>query len=183
MTVVTQAKKGKDSDTISALREALDVGRRSELDQAYQEGGAFLRSIGFEANAEISRILDVAMNPNSLFVTLRDKKRAGNASARRLDVEQDMKPVVDCLRSCGLEQAQIVKVISDHPAVLCYSPDERIKPFFEYLASIGIGPEKIARRPSLLGLEVNASLRRIVNYLQEVDGKTVEELAQLLETI
>lgn len=59
---------------------ALDVGRRSELDQAYQEGGAFLRSIGFEANAEISRILDVAMNPNSLFVTLRDKKRAGNAS-------------------------------------------------------------------------------------------------------
>ena len=30
--------------------------------------------------------------------------------ARRLNVEEDMKPVVDCLRSCGLEQAQIVKV-------------------------------------------------------------------------
>lgn len=58
---------------------ALDVGRRSELDQAYQDGGAFLRSIGIDSNAEISRVLDVAMNPNSLFVTLRDKKRAGNA--------------------------------------------------------------------------------------------------------
>jgi len=57
----------------------LDVGRRSELDQAYQDGGAFLRSIGIESNADISRVLDVAMNPNSLFVTLRDKKRAGNA--------------------------------------------------------------------------------------------------------
>jgi hypothetical protein len=66
--------------SLHACRTALDVGRRSELDQAYQEGGAFLRSIGFEANAEISRILDVAMNPNSLFVTLRDKKRAGNAA-------------------------------------------------------------------------------------------------------
>ncbi|KAK9908578.1 hypothetical protein WJX75_009901 [Coccomyxa subellipsoidea] len=140
--VVALAKKRKDSDTINALREALDVGRRSELDQAYQEGGAFLRSIGFEANAEISRILDVAMNPNSLFVTLRDKKRAGNAAARRLNVEEDMKPVVDCLRSCGLEQAQIVKVISGHPAVLCYSPEERVKPFFEYLASIGLGADK-----------------------------------------
>lgn len=66
--------------SLHACRTALDVGRRSELDQAYQEGGAFLRSIGFEANAEISRILDVAMNPNTLFVTLRDKKRAGNAA-------------------------------------------------------------------------------------------------------
>ncbi|EIE21495.1 hypothetical protein COCSUDRAFT_56708 [Coccomyxa subellipsoidea C-169] len=181
--IVTLAKKRKDSDTISALREALDVGRRSELDQAYQEGGAFLRSIGFEANSEISRILDVAMNPNSLFVTLRDKKRAGNASARRLNVEEDMRPVVECLRLCDLNQAQIVKVISDHPAVLCYSPDKRLKPFFEYLESIGIGPDKVAKRPSLLGLEVNASLRRIVDYLQEVEGKTTEELAQLLETI
>jgi hypothetical protein len=74
-------------------------------------------------------------------------------------------------------------VISGHPAVLCYSPEERVKPFFEYLASIGLGADKVVKRPSLLGLEVNASLRRIVDYLQEVEGKTVEELAQLLETI
>lgn len=74
-------------------------------------------------------------------------------------------------------------MISDHPAVLCYSPEERLKPFFEYLASIGLGADKVVMRPSLLGLEVNASLRRIVDYLQEVEGKTVEELAQLLETI
>lgn len=58
-----------------------------------------------------------------------------------------------------------------------------MKPFFEYLASIGLGADKVVKRPSLLGLEVNASLRRIVDYLQEVEGKTVEELAQLLETI
>jgi hypothetical protein len=61
---------------------ALDVGRRSELDAAYQEGSQYLQSIGIESKGEIARILDIAMNPNSLFLTLRDKKRAVNAHVR-----------------------------------------------------------------------------------------------------
>ncbi len=57
---------------------ALNVGRRSELDAAYQEGSQYLQTIGIESKGEIARILDIAMNPNSLFFTLRDKKRAVN---------------------------------------------------------------------------------------------------------
>ena len=56
----------------------MDVGRRSEIDAAYQEGGEYLQTIGIESKGEIARILDIAMNPNSLFLTLRDKKRAVN---------------------------------------------------------------------------------------------------------
>ena len=76
-----------------------------------------------------------------------------------------------------------LQVITDHPPVLCYSAEERIYPFFEFLKSVGISPEKVAKRPTLLGLEVNKSLRRIVDYLQEAEGKSIDEVAQVLETI
>ncbi|CAK0784374.1 hypothetical protein CVIRNUC_007578 [Coccomyxa viridis] len=165
------------------LREALDAGRRSEIDVAYQEGAEYLQTMGIESKGEVARILDIAMNPNSLFLTLRDKKRAVNTNARQLSVEQDMKPVVESLQKHGLSQRDICKVITDHPPVLCYSAEERIYPFFEFLKSVGISPEKVAKRPTLLGLEVNKSLRRIVDYLQEVEGKSIDEVAQLLETI
>ncbi len=43
---------------------ALDVGRRSEIDAAYQEGSAeYLQSIGIESKGEIARILDIAHEP------------------------------------------------------------------------------------------------------------------------
>ena len=77
----------------------------------------------------------------------------------------------------------MVQVVSEHPATLCYSPTERLKPFLDYLNETGISMEMIVRRPTLLGLELNTSLRRIVDYLQEVQGKTHEELLSLLETI
>ncbi len=83
----------------------------------------------------------------------------------------------------GLKLPCPVQVVTDHPPVLCYNPEERIIPFFDFLKSIGIPPEKVAKRPTLLGLEVNKSLRRIVNYLQEVEGKSIDEVAVLLETI
>ena len=76
-----------------------------------------------------------------------------------------------------------MQIITDHPPVLSYNAEERIVPFFEFLRSIGIPSEKVAKRPTLLGLEVNKSLCRIVNYLQEVEGKSIDEVAVLLETI
>ena len=76
-----------------------------------------------------------------------------------------------------------VQIITDHPPVLCYNAEERIYPFFEFLKSVGIPPEKMAKRPTLIGLEVNKGLRRIVDYLQEVEGKSMDEVAELLETI
>jgi hypothetical protein len=51
---------------------------------AYEDGAAFLRQLGMDQSAEIARVLDIAMNPNSLFVTFRDKKRAVNADVRLL---------------------------------------------------------------------------------------------------
>ena len=65
---------------MSFLRVALDAGRRSEIDVAYQEGAEYLQNMGIESKGEVARILDIAMNPNSLFLTLRDKKRAVNTN-------------------------------------------------------------------------------------------------------
>ena len=75
MSVIAPARAAHSQPSCVA---ALDVGRRSEIDAAYQEGSEFLQSIGVESKGEVARILDIAMNPNSLFLTLRDKKRAVN---------------------------------------------------------------------------------------------------------
>jgi hypothetical protein len=44
-------------------------------------------------------------------------------------------------------------------------------PFWEYLTSIGVRDvgAAVAKRPSILGLSVDASLRKIVEYLQYVE--------------
>jgi hypothetical protein len=49
---------------------------------SFQEAARLLRDLGLENQAEIARILDVAMNPDSLFVSFHDKKRAVNGSVR-----------------------------------------------------------------------------------------------------
>ena len=59
------------------------VVRVDDADPAYVKGSEFLKSIGFTNQAEIARVLDIAMNPNSLFVTFRDRKRAVNANVRQ----------------------------------------------------------------------------------------------------
>lgn len=50
-----------------------------EPDPAYVEGGEFLKSLGMTNQAEISRILDIAMNPDSLFLSP-SERRMSNAS-------------------------------------------------------------------------------------------------------
>jgi hypothetical protein len=55
------------------------------VDSAYQQGADFLRKrVGLENPAVIAKTLDVAMNPNSLFVSFRDKKRSKNANVSAL---------------------------------------------------------------------------------------------------
>jgi hypothetical protein len=67
--------------------------------------------------------------------------------------------------------ACVAQVISQHPPVLCYDVSSRLKPFWEYLRSIGV--ENVAaavmKRPSLLGLDVDNNLRKIVDYLIYVE--------------
>lgn len=46
----------------------------------YAEGSQFLKSRGFRNASEISRVLDIAMNPNSLYLKDRHKRRSVNSS-------------------------------------------------------------------------------------------------------
>lgn len=46
----------------------------------YAEGSQFLKSIGFQNVSEISRVLDIAMNPNSLYMKDRHKRRSVNVN-------------------------------------------------------------------------------------------------------
>ena len=46
----------------------------------YAEGAEYLRSLGFRNASEISRVLDIAMNPNSLYLKDRHKRRSVNSS-------------------------------------------------------------------------------------------------------
>src|SRR5690349_3680287 len=83
---------------------------QGQVDPVYLAGATFLKSIGFinsagpwmlqdtsacyvvqshvapyllaRVHAEIARVLDVAMNPNSLFVEFNDRKRSRNANVR-----------------------------------------------------------------------------------------------------
>jgi hypothetical protein len=55
--------------------------------------------------------------------------------------------------------------------VLSYDVEQRLQPFWGYLSSIGVQnvAAAVAKRPSLLGLDVDANLRKIVDYLQYVE--------------
>ena len=82
--------------------------------------------------------------------------------------------------TCGPFRAQVV---SEHPPTLVYDPDLRLRPIFDYLRELGMSASAtVARRPSLLGLEADASLRRIVGYLQDVEGRSLAEVEELLAT-
>ncbi|KAL0021386.1 hypothetical protein WJX77_010953 [Trebouxia sp. C0004] len=149
----------------------------------YAEGAQFLKSIGFQHTSEISRVLDVAMNPNSLYLKDRHKRRAVNVNARRLSVQEDMQPVCKFLQSQGLSQEQVVQVIMQHPPVLSYSIENRLQPFMSFLRDVGIvePAQTVLQRPTLLGLDTDKNLRAIVGYLQE-NGHSAEDIAHLLQT-
>ena len=60
---------------------ALDASTSGRVGQTYEEASTFMRSLGFENSTETMRILDIAMNPNSLYL---DRKRSINSNVRSL---------------------------------------------------------------------------------------------------
>lgn len=78
-----------------------------------------------------------------------------------------------------------MQVITAHPPVLSYSVDGRLVPFWEYLTSIGVPnvAAAVAKRPSLLGLSVDASLRKIVEYLQYIETPADKIVEYVCNTI
>lgn len=158
---------------------------QGQVDPVYLAAASYLRSVGFTNTAEVARVLDIAMNPDSLFVQYNDAKRSRNASARPLSVEQDMQPVVEFLSSHGLSQQQVVQVVTAHPPVLSYSVPGRLSPFWDYLAGLGVTDvaAAVVRRPSLLGLRVDANLEKIVEYLRYVETPPDKIVQYITETI
>lgn len=77
------------------------------------------------------------------------------------------------------------QVISAHPPVLSYSVQGRLTPFWEYLTGIGVTDvaAAVAKRPSLLGLSVDTSLRKIVEYLQYVETPPEKIVEYICNTI
>ncbi len=75
------------------------------------------------------------------------------------------------------------QVVLEHPPVLSYSPAERLAPFVEGLAGLGVREPLaiIVRRPSLLGLSLRENIQRIVSYLQEA-GHSMEQIEEMLAT-
>ena len=76
-----------------------------------------------------------------------------------------------------------MQVITKHPPVLSYSVEDRLKPFWSFLAEIGVSDPMrlVLARPTLLGLDADKNLRAIVGYLQANDHST-EDICRLLET-
>eukprot|EP00200_Dunaliella_tertiolecta_P005628 CAMPEP_0202354628 /NCGR_PEP_ID=MMETSP1126-20121109/9867_1 /ASSEMBLY_ACC=CAM_ASM_000457 /TAXON_ID=3047 /ORGANISM="Dunaliella tertiolecta, Strain CCMP1320" /LENGTH=212 /DNA_ID=CAMNT_0048947123 /DNA_START=74 /DNA_END=712 /DNA_ORIENTATION=- len=157
------------------------------VDPAYIDGASFLKTVGYTNPAEIARILDVAMNPGSMFAEYRSGKRATNASARPLGVKEDMEPVVNYLLSKNISKGDVMKVISGHPAVLSYSVQQRLEPFWDYMASLGVQDGRLAEaiiaRPSLLGLEVDKNLDKIIDYLKYIETPPEQIVKYLLQSI
>jgi hypothetical protein len=158
---------------------------QGSVDPGYLAAANYLKTIGFTNTAEIARVLDIAMNPNSLFVQYNDAKRSTNVNARTLSVEGDMQPVVNFLTVQGLSSPQVVQVITAHPPVLSYNVQQRLEPFWDYLRSIGMDDvaAAVVKRPSLLGLDVDANLKKIVDYLQYVETPPDKIVEYITKTI
>jgi hypothetical protein len=78
---------------------------QGSVDPDYLAAASYLSEVGFTNKTEIARVLDIAMNPNSMFVAV-----SVNANARPLTVEADMQPVVQFLQSRGVSVGDTVKV-------------------------------------------------------------------------
>lgn len=76
-----------------------------------------------------------------------------------------------------------MQVITKHPPVLSYSVEGRLKPFWSFLAEIGVPDpmRTVLARPTLLGLDADKNLRAIVGYLQ-ANGNSTEDICHMLET-
>lgn len=72
------------------------------------------------------------MNPNSLFNTNRSKLRKRNVNARRLDVDTDMRPVINCLLNAGFTKEQICKVEHHAPHRLSNNLHQTIKHIYQH---------------------------------------------------
>ena len=78
-----------------------------------------------------------------------------------------------------------MQVVGAHPSVLAYSVPNRLKPAIDYLLEVGVEDigGVIAKRPSLLGLDPENQVKRVVEYFQAQEPPyTQEQIVELLCT-
>mmetsp|Transcript_32829 Transcript_32829/g.93161 ORF Transcript_32829/g.93161 Transcript_32829/m.93161 type:complete len:240 (+) Transcript_32829:252-971(+) len=185
--VMCGAEKG-DFDAAGMLGAALKGGNFSS-DPSIAALSEYLRSeLGIQNRAELMRVVDILTNKSSLMTVAlpgpnTGRRGASNQYARKLDVDADVKPVVQILRDYGLELPEVSQVVLAFPPVLCYEP-ERVRDLLSYLEEIDV-PKPVGRillkRPSIVGLKADENLRKIVGYFQSKSYST-EEIVKLLET-
>jgi len=84
-----------------------------------------------------------------------------------LDVEKDVVPVVDFLRSIGI--ANVGRFISRLPPVLGYSVDRELKPKWEYIQSVFVEARfEVTRFPAFFSYPLERVIKTRFEYLQEV---------------
>ena len=103
---LSTSKNGIESDLRSFLLHAALQTRAGGINEAYRKGAEFLQSRGFTGLEEINRILDIAMNPNSLYRTFRSRKRSTTSVVRlgpllmQLSSTPNLLQQLHCSRSC-----------------------------------------------------------------------------------
>jgi hypothetical protein len=160
------------------------------VDASYLACAQALRALGFSNAADIARVLDTSMNPNSLFAGRGggSQRKGANAAAAREDLSAaDVEAVASFLRArLGMTAPEVVATVSAHPGCLCYSVPGRLEPWRAYLEDeVGVRDLRAAviARPSLLGLDADGSLRKIVGYLRSVGTPPGEIAAYVAKSI
>ena len=95
-----------------------------------------------------------------------------------------VKERLDYLRSIGVKDEDMRKVITKHPQVLEYTIERMMKPRIQYLQSIGVPETRMGRvitvSPSLLECSLEGSLKRRVRFLIEEVGVSKDDVWKIV---
>jgi len=93
-----------------------------------------------------------------------------------LDVEKDMEPVVDFLRSIGI--ANVGRFISRLPPVVGYSVERELRPKWEYLEAVLVDPRfEVSRFPAYFSYPLERVIKTRIEYLRDVKQVPIQLLA------
>ena len=87
------------------------------------------------------------------------------------------------LEACGLQQAEVAKVIARFPPVLRLSIEDNLKPTAQWLRDLGLTTAEVAkvlaRHPAVLGCSIEENLKPTVQWLRDL-GLTKEGVAKVI---
>lgn len=150
------------------------------VDSAYQQGAEFLRArVGLENPSIIARTLDVAMNPNSLFVSFRDKKRSKNANVSR-PVGFRLQYSAACMFPVRASGGVMFYLDTTYDVVLQarrLSVEDDMEPVVAFLEVQGLTTQQISsvvtEHPPVLSYSIPERLQPLLQYLNSVSVQDV----------